>query len=72
MPAAAFTLHTKEVAMTKLQQTGPAQPDHVERPEQDRHPARPKDQQRSKPKDDDDLPGAEGPLSAGANEDTYD
>ena len=56
--------------MTKLKQTGPAQPNEVERPENDRTPA--KDQQRSRPKDDDDLPGADGPLSAGANEDTYD
>ena len=58
--------------MTKLQKAGPAQPDAVERPKNDRTPAKAKDQQRSRPKDDDDLPGADGPLSAGANEDTYD
>lgn len=40
---------------------------------QDRSPARNKDQQRPKQSQNkDDLPGADGERSAGANEDTYD
>jgi len=58
--------------MDKHQQTGPAQPDEVERPEQDRNPARNKDRQRNAETPREDEPGAEGPRSAGANEDTYD
>ncbi|MFD2649275.1 hypothetical protein ACFSX5_15925 [Devosia albogilva] len=41
--------------------------------QQDRSPARNKDQQRPKQtQSKDDLPGADGERSAGANEDTYD
>lgn len=58
--------------MTKVQQTGKAQPDQVGRQDTDRSPARIKDKLRTKPKGDEDIPGAEGALSAGANEDTYD
>lgn len=41
--------------------------------QQDRSPARNKDQQRShQTRGKDDMPGADGERSAGANEDTYD
>lgn len=59
--------------MTEQKRTGPAQPDKVERPEDTNRQAgtgKPLERQRSK--DDDDLPGADGFRSAGANEDTYD
>lgn len=57
--------------MDKSKPTGPAQADKVEQAEQDRSPARSKDRERDKPTTDD-QPGADGPNSAGANEDTYD
>ncbi len=38
----------------------------------DRSPARSKDEDRNTAQKDKDMPGAEGPNSAGANEDTYD
>jgi hypothetical protein len=58
--------------MTEQQKTGPAQPDQVERPEDERSPARTKDRERQGQGGKDDMPGADGPSSAGANEDTYD
>lgn len=59
--------------MNKSQPTGPAQPNQVDQAETDRKQAsaQPKQQQQQKPKDDD-MPGADGFRSAGANEDTYD
>jgi hypothetical protein len=59
--------------MDKSKQKGAAQPDKVESPNEDPSPARVKDRQREhKPRAEDDMPGADGPLSAGADEDTYD
>jgi len=57
--------------MTKSEQKS-ATPDKKAEP-QDRSPARSKSSgsQDTKGKSDD-IPGADGPLSAGANEDTYD
>lgn len=57
--------------MTK-HQTRPAQTDKVARLDSDRSPVKAKEQPKARPKDDEEFPGAEGPLSAGANEDTYD
>jgi hypothetical protein len=55
--------------MTQQQQKS-AKPDPSK--EQDRSPARSKDQGRNDQQQSEDLPGADGPNSAGANEDTYD
>lgn len=57
--------------MSKPEQVGVAQPNDMEQPEQTKQ-QRPGGKQKSKPKDDEELPGADGQLSAGANEDTYD
>ena len=56
--------------MTKQEQAG-AKP-KTETQSADRSPARSKQQGHETKQKDDDLPGAEGPNSAGANEDTYD
>ena len=55
---------------SKFEQKGPAQPKGPERQEQPSTGSQDKSA-KSQPKDDD-MPGADGPLSAGANEDTYD
>ena len=55
--------------MTQQEQKG-AKPENIQ--EQDRSPARSKDQGRNDQQQSKDLPGADGPNSAGANEDTYD
>ena len=55
--------------MTKQEQKG-AKPE--DKQGQDRSPARAKDQNRNANQQSEDMPGAEGPNSAGANEDTYD
>ncbi|MDB5615583.1 MAG: hypothetical protein JWQ22_3236 [Devosia sp.] len=60
--------------MPKLEQAGVAQPNEIEQAENSvqQQPSEKPDQTKPKPKDDEDLPGADGPSSAGANEDTYD
>jgi hypothetical protein len=60
--------------MSKFKQTGVAQPNEIEQPEtsEPQQSGGKTAQTNPKPKDDQDLPGAEGPSSAGANEDTYD
>ncbi|MBJ3783568.1 hypothetical protein [Devosia sediminis] len=58
--------------MDKHQKTGPAQPDDIEQPEEDRSPARVRDRQREGGQKGEDQPGADGQRSAGASEDTYD
>lgn len=59
--------------MPKLEQAGVGQPNDIDQPKQtQQQTSGQKTQAKPKPKDDKDLPGAEGPLSAGANEDTYD
>jgi hypothetical protein len=56
---------------TPFDQKGPAQPTEVDQKDkQGEKPAGSKTEQSRK--DDADLPGADGPSSAGANEDTYD
>lgn len=52
----------------------PKKPTTVPAPDmdEDRSPARRKDHQREFKPSGEDMPGAEGRLSAGANEDTYD
>jgi hypothetical protein len=59
--------------MSTQKPTGPVQADHIEHKDGERSPAKSKDQsQATKPKQDDDQPGADGFASAGASEDTYD
>lgn len=58
--------------MSKPKESSAAQPTAVNRAEADRSRARHKDKKQAASSRDEDLPGAEGPLSAGANEDTYD
>lgn len=59
--------------MDKIKQKGPALREEAESPDEDPSPARVKDRQREhKPRPENDMPGAGGPLSAGADEDTYD
>ncbi|MBD8064042.1 hypothetical protein IC608_00945 [Devosia sp. PTR5] len=60
--------------MNMASSTGPAQPDHVERPEPGAREAREKDKEREhgKPDRDQDMPGADGPSQAKATDDTYD
>jgi hypothetical protein len=55
--------------MTKQDQKGTKPQDNQA---QDCSPARAKDQNRDDTQQSKDLPGADGPNSAGANEDTYD
>lgn len=57
-----------------MEKSKPAEPgpaDTADQPATDRNPARTKDRQRERSQPDD-QPGADGPSSAGANEDTYD
>ncbi len=58
--------------MGKQQKTGPAQPDDIDRPQEDESPARAKDRARDAAQKTKDEPGADGQLTAGASEDTYD
>jgi hypothetical protein len=55
--------------MTQQEQKG-AKPEDTQN--QDRSPARSKDEGRNDSQQSEDSPGADGPNSAGANEDTYD
>ncbi len=58
--------------MTQTQKTGPAQPDKVERPENQQHGDADKSAKQGGKTDKDDLPGADGFRTAGTSEDTYD
>lgn len=58
--------------MSMAKNTGPAQPNQVERPEADGKAKQPKGSQQDRKGKSDDMPGADGERSAGANEDTYD
>ena len=58
--------------MSTQKPTGPAQPDKIDHAEGERSPTPSNDSQRETKGSKDDLPGADGPRSAGANEDTYD
>jgi len=58
--------------MSKPKETNTAQANATHRAEADRRPVPDKDKNAATGSRDEDLPGAEGPLSAGANEDTYD
>jgi hypothetical protein len=57
--------------MTDIKPNKPVTPPAPEQDE-DRSSARKKDRQREFKPSGEDMPGAEGRLSAGANEDTYD
>lgn len=56
--------------MTKPEQNN--EPAGTQTGAQERSPARAKDQDRPADQKDKDLPGADGPITAGAEEDTYD
>lgn len=56
--------------MTKTDQKSPAA--SADDKQADRSPARKKDAGRNTQAKSDDMPGADGPQSAGASEDTYD
>jgi len=58
--------------MTNVKQTIPGQDKDVGQAKDAPLSTRDKEKRRATGSRDEDLPGAEGPLSAGANEDTYD
>jgi hypothetical protein len=58
--------------MTKDKPKGPAQPDPVDHAETQRNPSPHKDEKIPPRQRREDMPGADGRLSARADEDTYD